>query len=224
MDLLDGTTNVSPLSFIGSSDDEMDPFHGAAFANSGENSFGRPVQRVLPTPRQPQIVRPTVINPLMIPSNTCAFTVAIPTSQRIQEPIAHSFLSANYLAMPLPFYPNSWNNANYNQNEHGNQMFSGQLGFSQSRINNVQPVLQMNPSVMPEVARYCAGCNKPYHQIAVETLTHYLAWSEYPDETIRDRNRRSRAFVHGFGAALICFKNSGLSQAYRFEMSGMQHR
>ena len=82
----------------------------------------------------------------------------------------------------------------------------------------------MNPPVMPEVAGFCAGCSKTYDQIAVETLTHYVAWSEYPEETICDRNVRSRAFVDGFGAALICFKNDGLSPAYPWEMSGVQNR
>ena len=133
----------------------------------------------------------------MIPINTSSFTAAVPTSQRIQEPIGRSFPPANYLPMPVPFYPNSWNNANYNQHEHGNQEISGQLGFLQSGINIVQPVLQLNPSVMPEVAGYCAGCNKTCDQIAVESLTHYVAWSEYPVETIRDKNVRSRAFVGG---------------------------
>ena len=55
MDLLDRISNVSPLSFIGSSDDKMDPFHGAEFANEGRNLYVRPVQRVSPTPRQPQL-------------------------------------------------------------------------------------------------------------------------------------------------------------------------
>ena len=60
---------------------------------------------------------------------------------------------------------------------------------------------------MPEVTGYSPGCTKTYDQIAVETLTNYVAWSEYPEETIRDV--QSSAFVDGFGAALICFKNAG---------------
>ena len=48
MDLLDEISNVSPLSFIGSSGDEKDPFHGAEFANVDRNSYGRPTQRVVP--------------------------------------------------------------------------------------------------------------------------------------------------------------------------------
>ena len=88
---------------------------------------------------------------------------------------------------------------------------------------NRQPTLQMNPSVRTEVAGYCPRCNKTYDQIAVETLTDYVAWSEYQDETIRDRNERSRSSIDGFGA-VICFKNAGLSASYPCEMCGVQHR
>ena len=164
------------------------------------------------------------MNPPTIPSNTSAFTTTMPAPQRVQEPAGHPFPPASYLPMPVPFYPNSWNNINHAQNERGSQVSSNQNGFPQNRSFSGQPILQMNPSVMPEVAGYCAGCNKTYDQIAIETLTQYVAWSEYPEETIRDRNVRSRAFVDGFGAALICFKNAGLSQAYPCEMSGVQHR
>ena len=91
----------------------------------------------------------------------------------------------------------------------------GQHCFLLSEPSNSQTILQMNPSVMPEVAVYCFGCNKTYNQTAVETLTHYVAWSENPEDTIRDRrNVRSRAFIDGFGAALMCFKNAGLSPGY----------
>ena len=78
MDLLDGISNMSPLSIIGSSNDEMDPFYGAEFSKVDRNFYGRPVQRVLPTPRQAQVVRPTVVNPPAITSSTSAFTVTIP--------------------------------------------------------------------------------------------------------------------------------------------------
>ena len=86
------------------------------------------------------------------------------------------------------------------------------------------PILQMNPPVMSEVAEYCSSCMETYDHIAVETLTSYIAWSEYPEETFRDRNVRSRVFVDGFGAALNCFKKAGLSPGYPREMSGVQHR
>ena len=81
-----------------------------------------------------------------------------------------------------------------------------QQRFQQNRPANSQLILQMNPSVMPEIAGYCSGCIKTYEQIAVETLTHYVAWLEYSDETVRERNVKSRAFIDGFDVALICFK------------------
>ena len=77
---------------------------------------------------------------------------------------------------------------------------------------------------MPEVAEYLSSCMKTNDHIAVETLTSYVAWSEYPEDIIRDRNVMSRASVDGFGAALICFKNTVLSPGYPCEMTGVQHR
>ena len=220
MDLMDDISNISSLTFIGSSSEEDDPFFGANFANveqNGRNSYGRPVQRVQPMVRTPQVTRETV-NPPLVPSNRSAFSVVIPEQRRAPEIQAHPSMQANYLPMPVPFYPNNWNNITRPQ-----QHFNGQAQFqSQGPTNG--PILQMNPPVMPEVAGFCAGCSKTYDQIVVETLTHYVAWSEYPDETIRDRNVRSRAFVDGFGAALICFKNAGLSPTYPCEMSGVQHQ
>ena len=121
--------------------------------------------------------------------------------------------------MPVPFYPNGWNNQGFGPVNNNAHSFPANNAFPQNG-----PILQMNPPVMPEVAGYCSSCMKTYDHIAVETLTSYIAWSEYPEETIRDRNVRSRAFVDGFGAALICFINTGLSPGYPCEMSGVQHR
>ena len=222
MDLLDDAIDVSPLTFNGSSGDEVDPFLEANFANVERNSYERPVQRVAPIPRQPEVIRP-IANPPRIQTNTSAFTAVMPTIQGPQEPAVRPFPQANYLPMPVPFYPNSWNNGGYYQADPNMQANQGHRAFQGGPANS-QPVLQMNPSVMPEVTGYCSGCNKTYDQIAVETLTHYVAWSEYPDETIRDRNVRSRAFINGFGAALIRFKNAGLSASYPCEVSGVQHR
>ena len=44
MDLLYGKSDVSPLTFIGTSDDEADPFIEAKFANVERDSYVRPVQ------------------------------------------------------------------------------------------------------------------------------------------------------------------------------------
>ena len=222
--LLDKISNISPLTFIGSSEEQDDSFFGANFANMDQpsrNNYGRPVQRIQPMPRQ-QRMDQVITNPPMIPSSSSAFTAVIQLQQQ-QEPAPRPFPQANYLHMPVPFYPNSWNNGGFNQMDYSVQMPQGQQSYHQNRPISSQPILQMNPSVMPEVAGFCSGCNKTYNQIAVETLTHNVAWSEYPDETIRDRNVRSQPFIDGFGAALICFKNAELSASYPCEMSGVQH-
>ena len=225
MNLMDNISNISPLTFIGSSEEE-DAFFGANFANmdqTNRNNYGRPVQRVQSMPRQ-QRMDETFTNPPIIPSSVSAFTAVVPKAQRPQDPAPRPFPQANYLPMPVPFYPNSWNNGGFNQVDYGKHMTQGEPSFQQKRPANSQQILQMNPSVMPEVAGFCSRCNKTYDQIAVETLTHYVNWSEYPDETIRDRNVRFRAFINGFGAALICFKNARLSATYPCEMSGVKHR
>ena len=107
-----------------------------------------------------------------------------------QEPATHSLPPANYLPMPVPFYPNNWNNVRSDRHDHNVQMPATYQNAQNTTFADNQPILQMNPSVMPEVAGYCPGCSKTYDQIAVETLTNYVAWSEYPEETIRDRNVR----------------------------------
>ena len=95
--------------------------------------------------------------------------------------------------MPVPFYPSGWNNVEYEPFGHNMQ---------QPPSNNVPALngtlLQMNPPVIPEVSGYCPETKtKTYDQIAVKTLTNNVVWSEYPEETIRDRNVRSGAFVDG---------------------------
>ena len=117
MDLMDNISNISSLTFIGSSEEEDDPFFGANFAymeQTDRNSYGRPVQRVPPIPRQ-QRVAEIITNPLTIPSSMSAFTSVATTVQRPQEPVPRQFPQANYLPMLVPFYPNSSNNGGLNQ-------------------------------------------------------------------------------------------------------------
>ena len=71
---------------------------------------------------------------------------------------------------------------------------------------------QLNPPVMPHVQRNCLWCGRTYDEVALDALAAYPAATEYPRETVRDRNIRSRPYLDGFEAALICFKNNGLSQ------------
>ena len=59
MDLMD-VSNTSSLTFIGSSEEEDNPFLGANFANVDQverNSYVRPVQRVQPMVRTPRVTR-----------------------------------------------------------------------------------------------------------------------------------------------------------------------
>ena len=62
-----------------------------------------------------------------------------------------------------------------------------------------------------------------YDEVALDALAAYTATTEYPGETVRDRNIRSRAYLDGFEAALICFKNAGLSQPRACVGSAVQH-
>ena len=199
MDLLSDTPDYSPVTFIDSSEEEMDHFPDANFANVQRNAYGRPTQRVSPIPR-PQIANPEQqseatrnINPPTIPSQVSAFTAYVAPQQRTADFNARPVQPAAYLPMPVLFYPNEWNNQRFGP---VNKNVLPMPANNASAHNG--PILQMNPPVMPEFAGYCSSCMKTYDHIAVETMTRYIAWSEYPEETIRDRNVRSRAFVDGF--------------------------
>ena len=72
---------------------------------------------------------------------------------------------------------------------------------------------QLNPPVMPHVQGNCHWCGRTYDEVALDALAAFTTATEYPGETVRDRNIRSRAYLDGFEAALICFKNAGLSQS-----------
>ena len=65
---------------------------------------------------------------------------------------------------------------------------------------------------MPHVQGNCHWCGRTYDEVALDALAAYATATEFPGKTVRDRNIRSRAYLNGFEAALICFKNAGLSQ------------
>ena len=71
---------------------------------------------------------------------------------------------------------------------------------------------QLDPPFMPHVQGNCHWYGRTYDEVALDALAAYTAATEYPGETVRDRNIRLRAYLDGFEAALICFKNAGLSQ------------
>ena len=71
---------------------------------------------------------------------------------------------------------------------------------------------QLNPPVMPHVQGNCHWCGRSYDEVALDALASSTAATGYPGETARDCSIRSRAYLNGFEAALICFKDAGLSQ------------
>ena len=62
-----------------------------------------------------------------------------------------------------------------------------------------------------------------YDEVAFDALAANTATTKYPGETVRNRNIRSLAYLDGFEAALICFKNAGLSQPRACVGSAVQH-
>ena len=79
----------------------------------------------------------------------------------------------------------------------------------------------LNPPVMLHVQWNCHWCENTYDEVALDALAAYIVASEFPGETVRDRNIRSRAYLDGFEAALICFKNACLSQSRACVASGV---
>ena len=106
-----------------------------------------------------------------------------------------------------------------------------QLGFPFSTTHSPNSLLipaqeghsiRLIPTVMANVAGYCEFCGKCYDQVELETLGEYLVATEYEGETVKERTIRSRAFIHGFEAALFLFKNAGLSHPSRCDGSVVQ--
>ena len=94
-----------------------------------------------------------------------------------------------------------------------------QLGFPFNITHNTNFLLipaherqsiRIVPTLMANIAGYCDHCGKCSDQIALETLGEYLVATEYAGETIKERAIRSRAFIHGFEAALFIFKKCGI--------------
>ena len=72
---------------------------------------------------------------------------------------------------------------------------------------------QLNPPIIkPHVQGNCHRCGRCYNDVDPDAPAAYTAATEYPGETVRDRNIRSRAYSDRFEAAHICFKKAGLSQ------------
>ena len=108
---------------------------------------------------------------------------------------------------------------------------TAQIGFPFNTVHSSNVLLippserqgiRLLPTVMPNVAGYCELCGKCFDQVALETLGQYLVATEYESETVKERKMRSKAFIHGFEAALFLFKNAGLSHPPRCDGSGVQ--
>ena len=118
----------------------------------GRNAYGRPTQRVLPVPRMVHESRPNR-NPPVIPSKISAFTAVVAPPQRTLGATVHPTQQATFLPIPVPFYPNGWNNVGYGPLEQNTQ---ARTTYHVSSQNG--PILLMNLPVMPEVAGFRSSC------------------------------------------------------------------
>ena len=112
MDLMNDIPDTSPTTMVDTSDDEMNTFPEANFANVQRNAFGGPTQKVCPMHRRQREARHD-INPPRVPSQTSAFTAYAAPRQRTADPSPRPIQQAHYLPMPVSFYPNTWNNIRY---------------------------------------------------------------------------------------------------------------
>ena len=210
--LMGDLPDLSPISFFESSGEDNGLVTTANFANVGMDNHDPPPYPVRSTTTMDNgVVEPTVTY----------------TNEWQNQMNGPNVLDNTYGLNPIQTFPNqAYRSLITNQVPTYPMNWSTQIGFTQTTIvDNVtrtheymstnydpQHPGQMFPPVMPNVAGYCHWCGKTFDQVALETLIHYIQCTEYPDETIRDRNVRCRAFTDGFEAALICFKNAGLSQ------------
>ena len=74
------------------------------------------------------------------------------------------------------------------------------------------PVMLPHIPVLYSISGYCASCGATFDQIAVQSMHTYIAGTEYPGETVRDRSVRARAFLDGLDAGLVMQHRGGLSQ------------
>ena len=133
-------------------------------------------------------------------------------------------------------HPGNLDNSGYYYNSAGQLYLDSQCTHNNPGVAEIYPTraysgiqeqpthrrMHLNPPVMPHVQGNCHWCGKTYDQVVLDALAAYTIATEYPGETVRDRNIRSRAYLDGFEAALICFKNVGLSQPRACAGSGVQ--
>ena len=228
---------IFPSSFIDSEFEEGNLFPWTLGNTPPEdtNNYGRPIARVPPTKRvNPSeggiLPRPVPTYPLNDRPETSDFQhlqSSEPMDQDLSRDIAPTQGTLNAVQgfnLSPAFFPPI-------ENRQITVQPMVQLGFPFCVTHSTNLILiparerqsmRLLPTVMPNVAGYCDTCGECYDQIALETLGEYLMATEYEGETVKERAIRSRAFIHGFEAALFLFKNTGLSHPSRCDGSVVQ--
>ena len=236
-------TMISPNSFVDSEFEEgnLFPWTLGKTPTEDTNNYGRPTVRVPPTQRvNPSaggiLPRPTPTYPPNYRPETSDFQhtqLSEPMEQELQRDIAPSqgtLGTVQGFNLSPAFFPIPMRGAPI-ENQQITVQPMVQLGFPfhVTHSTNIMMIparerqsMRLLPTVMSNVAGYCDICGKCYDQIALETLGEYLMATEYEGETVKERAIRSRAFIHGFEAALFLFKNAGLSHPSRCDGSVVQ--
>ena len=208
------------------------------------NSYGRPTARVPPTQRasssdQGMLSRPTPVYPSNYRQEMTGLQnqqTSEPMEQEVRSDTVPQQRSSRDNIMGFNLSPMLFP-LNIGGTNHGIQHLAqliqptAQLGFPFNMTHSTNSLLipaqerlsiRLIPTVMANVAGYCEFCGKCYDHIALETLGEYLVATQYEGETVKERATRSRAFIHGFEAALFLFKNAGLSHPSRCDGSVVQ--
>ena len=196
-------------------------------------------------------IRPVPITPMVIPqeipianqphhNNRTRGILQTPLRNQNFNPNTQQHMSSLIGREAIPFqhagitniqHPGNLDNSGYYYNSAGQLYLDPQGTHNNPGVAEIYPSqayssmqeqpthrrMQLNPPVMPHGQGNCHWCGKTYD------LAAYTIANEYQGETVRDRNIRSRAYLDGFEAALICFKNAGLSQPRACAGSGVQH-
>ena len=212
---------ATPSSFMESELEEgnLFPWTVEGGLNENTNSYGRPTARIPPTPRADSNNRGSLPRPIPTPllNHRAASTnfQYLQTGQskelevrgnraRPQETTSGivPVFSLSPILFPLTM---------------GDWLHPVQLVFPFNTTHITKFLLipaherQKIRLLLLLVAGHCDLCGKCYKQIALETLREYLVATEYEGETVKVKAIRSRAFIHGFEAALFLFKKAGLS-------------
>ena len=158
------------------------------------------------------------------------------TQQHMPNLIGREVIPSQHTGITNMQHPGNLGNSGYYYNSAGQLYLDPQGTHNNPGVPAIYPTqaygsmqeqpthrrMQLNPPVMPHVQGNSHWCGKTYDEVALDALAAYTIATEYPGETVRDRNIRSRAYLDGFEAALICFKSAGLSQPRACAGSGVQ--